>query len=105
MAEHGGAVHVNKQGQTGNYLTSYLWGSWREGTKVHKETIANLSALPDHVIESIIAGLRGDQLVPADTQATIMRSLPHGMSLRLPLKQRCSGCPRCLARQARHGTW
>ena len=69
---------MNKQGQTRNYLTSYLRRSWREGTKVHKETIANLSALPDHVIESIIAGLRGEQLVPADAQATIMRSLPHG---------------------------
>ena len=70
MAEHGGAVHVSKQGQTRNYLTSYLRLSWRERTKVHKETIANLSALPDHVIESIIAGLRGEQLVPADAQAT-----------------------------------
>ena len=60
--------HVNKQGQTRNYLTSYLRRSWREGTKVHKETIANLSTLPDHVIESIIAGLRGEQLVPADAQ-------------------------------------
>ena len=86
MSEHGGAVHVvrvksshvNKQGQTRNYLTSYLRRSWREGTKVHKETIANLSALPDHVIESIITGLRGEQLVPAQAQATIVRSLPHG---------------------------
>ena len=76
MTEHSGAVHVvrvksshvNKQGQTRNYLTSYLRRSWREGTKVHKETIANLSALPDYVIESIIAGLRGEQLVPADAQ-------------------------------------
>ena len=86
MTEHGGAVHVvrvksshvNKQGQRRNYLTSYLRRSWREGSKVHKETIANLSALPDHVIESIIAGLHGEQLVPAGAQATIVRSLPHG---------------------------
>lgn len=86
MTEHGSAVHVvrvksshvNKQGQRRNYLTSYLRRSWREGRQVHKETIANLSALPDHVIESIIAGLRGEQLVPAQAQATIVRSLPHG---------------------------
>ncbi len=70
--------HVNKQGQRRDYLTSYLRRSWREGSKVHKETIANLSALPDHVIESIIAGLHGEQLVPAGAQATIVRSLPHG---------------------------
>ena len=30
------------------------------------------------MIESIIAGLRGEQLVPADARATIVRSLPHG---------------------------
>jgi len=86
MTEHGVAVHVvrvksshvNKQGERREYLTSYLRRSWREGAKVHKETIANLSALPDHVIESIIAGLHGQQLVPADSQATIVRSLPHG---------------------------
>ena len=84
--KHGDAVHVvrvksshvNKQGQTSNYVHSYLRRSWREGSKVRKETIANLSALPDHVIESIIAGLHGERLVPADGHATIVRSLPHG---------------------------
>ena len=73
MNEHGNAVHLvrvksshlNKQGQVRNYQSSYLRRSWREGKKVHKETIANLSALPEHVIESIIAGLAGEQLAPA----------------------------------------
>ncbi len=86
MTEHGSAVHVvrvksshvNKHGERSDYVHSYLRRSWREGAQVHKETIANLSVLPDHVIVSIIAGLHGQQLVPADAHATVVRSLPHG---------------------------
>ena len=40
--------------------------------------MANLSALPDHVIDLIDAGLKGRQLVPAGEAVTITRSLPHG---------------------------
>ena len=40
--------------------------------------MANLSALPDHVIDLIDAGLKGQQLVPAGQAVTITRSLPHG---------------------------
>ena len=104
MTEHGVAVHVvrvksshvNKQGERRDYLTSYLRRSWREGTKVHKETIANLSALPDHVIESIIAGLHGQQLIPAETQATIMRSLPHGHVAAVAAQAKLLGLPAML---------
>ena len=37
-----------------------------------------MSALPDHVIDLIDAGLKGQQLVPAGQAVTITRSLPHG---------------------------
>jgi hypothetical protein len=40
--------------------------------------VANLSALPGHVIDLIDAGLKGQQLVPAGEAVTITRSLPHG---------------------------
>ena len=40
--------------------------------------MANLSALPDHVIDLIDAGLKGQQLVPAGEAVTITGSLPHG---------------------------
>ena len=104
MVEHGSAVHVvrvksshvTKQGRTRNYLTSYLRRSWREGKKVHKETIANLSALPDHVIESIIAGLRGEQLVPARTRATVERSLAHGHVAAVAAQANILGLPALL---------
>jgi len=109
MTEHGNAVHVvrvksshvTKQGETRNYLTSYLRRSWREGRQVHKETIANLSALPDHVIESIIAGLRGEQLVPAHARATVARSVPHGHVAAVWAQAQALGLPALLGPASR----
>jgi hypothetical protein len=40
--------------------------------------VANLSALPEHVVDGIDAGLKGAQLVPSGGEFTIARSLPHG---------------------------
>lgn len=86
MGRRSGAVHVvrvrkshvDKHGQARQYESAYLRRTWREDGKVRNETVANLSALPDHVIAGIESGLKGHQLVPADAQATIVRSLPHG---------------------------
>jgi hypothetical protein len=46
--------------------------------KVRNETVANLSALPAHVVDWVEAGLKGQSLVPADQAATITCSVPHG---------------------------
>ncbi|MGO9079421.1 MAG: hypothetical protein ACLQDY_10315 [Streptosporangiaceae bacterium] len=54
------------------------WRTYRSEGKVKNETVASLSALPDHVIDWIDAGLKGRQLVPAGEAVTITRSLPHG---------------------------
>ena len=69
---------MDKHGEARQYQSAYLRRTWREDGKVRNETVANLSALPDHVIAGIEAGLKGQQLVPADGRATIVRSLPHG---------------------------
>ena len=58
--------------------SAYLRRTYRDGGKVKNETVANLSALPDHVIDVIDAGLKGQQLVPAGQAVTITRSLPNG---------------------------
>jgi hypothetical protein len=87
MAANGGKVHVvrvtktgyvDKQGRRKDYSSAYLRRAYRDGGKVKNETVANLSALPDHVIDLIDAGLKGQQLVPAAAAVTITRSLPHG---------------------------
>ena len=87
MAGGSGKVHVvrvsktgyvDKQGRRRDYSSAYLRRTYRDGGKVKNETVANLSALPGHVIDLIDAGLKGQQLVPAAEAVTITRSLPHG---------------------------
>src|SRR5213592_1215766 len=87
MARTAGKVHVvrvtktgyvDKQGRRRDYSTAYLRRTYRDGGKVKNETVANLSALPGHVVDLIDAGLKGQQLVPAAGAVTITGSLPHG---------------------------
>ena len=52
--------------------------SRREGGKVRKHTIANLSSCPQEAIEAFSLSLRGVKLVPQGEAFAIERSLPHG---------------------------
>lgn len=53
--------------------------SYREDGKVRKRTLANLSCLPDEVIEGLKGLLRGGVAVPSAAEVfTVERSLPHG---------------------------
>src|SRR5215475_7236690 len=70
--------YVDKQGNRRDYSSAYLRRTYRDGGKVKNETVANLSALPGHVIDLIEAGLKGTRLVPAAGAVTITRSVPHG---------------------------
>jgi Transposase DDE domain len=69
---------VDKQGNPREYFSAYLRRTYRQGQRVCNETVANLSALPEHVIDGIDAGLKGAQLVAAGGEFTIARSRPHG---------------------------
>ena len=72
VARNSGKVHVvrvtktgyvDRQGNRRDYSSAYLRRTYRDGGKVKNETVANLSVLPDHVIDLIDAGLKGQQLV------------------------------------------
>ncbi len=52
--------------------------SVREGKRIIKRTIANLSALSLQQAEAIRAVLKGEALAPADGPFEIIRSRPHG---------------------------
>lgn len=54
--------------------------SYRDGKKIRKRTIANLSQLPAHVIEGIKALFKGGSVTgqPLEMSFEITRSLPHG---------------------------
>ena len=50
---------------------------WREGKRVRKRTIANLSSWPDQKVRALRKLLRNEPLVSADELFTIVRSRPH----------------------------
>jgi len=70
--------YVGKDGIERLYETHLLRRSVRDGTKVRNETLANLSHLPDELIDAIRAGLAGKTLVVAGEGFELTRALPHG---------------------------
>lgn len=78
---HSGAMHVvtntvRKGGR--QYHSHLLRRSYRADGKVKKQTLANLSHLPEEAIELIRGVLRGNHYMAADEAFTIERSLPAG---------------------------
>jgi hypothetical protein len=86
MAQQAAAMHVarirsgytDKQGRRRDYESRYLRRTYRDGQKVRHETLANLSGLPEQVVDAIEAALKGTVLVPAGQAVTITASAPHG---------------------------
>ncbi len=52
--------------------------AWREGQRVRKRTVANLTDWPTDQVEMLRRVLKGETLVSADKAFVIERSLPHG---------------------------
>src|SRR5512147_2476246 len=53
--------------------------SYRDGNKVRKRTLLNLSSWPRDLVEGFRALLKGGSVIPAGQDALrIIRSLPHG---------------------------
>lgn len=71
-------MHIQIIPNRGSTPTVLLRESYREGTKVCKRTLANLSNLPTSQIDSIRATLRGEVLQPVAQTFEITRSLAHG---------------------------
>jgi hypothetical protein len=94
--------YVDKQGHRKDYSSAYLRRTYRDGGKVKNETVANLSALPESVIDLIDAGLKGQQLVPAASAVTITGSLPHGHAAAVHAMAAKLGLPALLGPAGRH---
>jgi hypothetical protein len=94
--------YVDKAGRVRDYESIYLRRTYRVGGRVCNETVANLSALPGHVIDAIEAGLKGTRLVPAEQAATVTRSLPHGAVAAVAAQARTLGLPGLLGPACRH---
>ena len=69
---------IDKNGVERTYQTHLLRRSVRDGTRVRKETLANLTHLPPETIEAVRASLAGKTLVVAGEGLELTRSLAHG---------------------------
>jgi hypothetical protein len=69
---------VLKDGTERVYQRHLLRRSYRDGAKVRKETLANLSHLPDAAIGAVRLVLAGKTVIDAAAGVEVTRSLPHG---------------------------
>jgi hypothetical protein len=105
MVEHPTAMHVvriksrhtDSQGRERQYESRLLRRTWRDGGTVRNETLANLSKMPDRIVDAVEAALKGEVLVPAGEAAvTVARSLPHGHVAAVHAMARRLGLPALL---------
>jgi DDE family transposase len=84
---------VLKDGTERVYQRHLLRRSYRDGGKVRKETLANLSHLPDEAIEALRLVLAGRTVIDADAGVEVARSLPHGHVAAVAAQARALGLP------------
>jgi len=89
-------THVDTQGGRREYVSVYLRRTYRDGTAVRNETVANLSMLPTEAVDAIEATLKGKRLIPAEEAFAITRSLPHGHVAAVAARARKLGLPALL---------
>ena len=77
------AMHLVTQRRPGvncEYVTHLLRRSYREGGKVKKETIANLTHVPERILDGLRSLLAGKELVDVDSADLFLgpgRTHPH----------------------------
>ena len=92
-------VTIRRRHGEREYESTLVRRSIREGKRVRKETIANLSRLPAEAIEAVRRALAGETLVTAEEAFEIERSLPHGHVAAVLGTARRLGLERLLGRQ------
>ena len=104
MTRKTGAMHVEtsrshqvlRDGTERTYERHLLRRSFRDGGKVRKETLANLSQLPPEAIAAVRAVLAGQTLIDAGAAFEVTRSLPHGHAAAVHAMARKLGFPALL---------
>jgi hypothetical protein len=84
---------VLRDGTERVYQRHLLRRSYRDGGKVRKETLANLSHLPEDAIEAVRLALAGKTVIDADAGLEVTRSLPHGHVAAVVAQARALGLP------------
>ena len=79
-------MHIHLVPNRGSPPTVLLRESFREGSKVGKRTLANLSSLSAAQIDAIRAALRGEPLQPLAQRFDVIASPSHGHVLTLAMR-------------------
>jgi hypothetical protein len=96
-------MHIDVVPNRGARPAYLLRESYREGARVHKRTLANLSALSEEQIFAIRAVLRGEPLGPVAERFEVMASRAHGHVHAVRIAMRRLGFESVLAaRPSRH---
>jgi len=94
--------YVGKNGERRETRCFLLRRSYRdENGKPQKETLANISYLPDKAIAGLRLLLRGSTLVEAESCLTVERSVPHGDVAAMHLMAKKLGLPSLLGPECR----
>jgi transposase len=72
------AMYVERIPNRGSPPATLLRQAWREGKRIRKRTLANLSDWPAAQIEALRKVLRGETLVSPSELFAVERSAPHG---------------------------
>src|SRR5450756_2284844 len=112
MTKTPGAMHVakitnrrvDKSGQPREYVSHLLRRTYRDGSKVKHETLANLSPLPDAAIEAVRAALAGKTLGVAGEGLEVTGSLPHGPVAAVHAQAKALAGRPCSGRPGGNGT-
>src|ERR1035438_10522102 len=100
MRKTPGAMHVakittkrvDKSGQPREYVSHLLRRTYRDGTSVKHETLANLTPLPQDAIDAVRASLAGKTLVVGEG-LEVTGSLPHGHVAAVHAQAKALGLP------------
>jgi len=84
---------VDKSGQPREYVSQLLRRTYRDGSKVKHETLANLSPLPQAAIDAVRAALAGKTLVVAGEGLEVTGSRPHGHVAAVHAQAKALGLP------------
>ena len=73
------SLHVETIPNRNSPPTILLRRAWRDGHRIRKQTLANLTSLPDELVHGLRVLLRGGCALPRlDAALGVQRSLPHG---------------------------
>ena len=75
-----GIVHIERAPNRNSPPAALLRQSYREGGKVRKRTLVNVSKLPDETVEGLRILLKGGQAIQnLEDPFEVIRSRPHGL--------------------------